>query len=68
MWLTQGGALCYYSKKEEKNLIYYPADDLVHAEIKILGENEYPGKPYNFEVPDTKRRGLLLRTLTSHVM
>merc|ERR1711862_1001366 len=31
MWIAKNGSLCYYSKKEERDIVYYTAGDLLHA-------------------------------------
>jgi len=36
MWVSKNGSLCYYSKKQEKNLIYYNHADLEHCTLREL--------------------------------
>lgn len=39
MWVSKNGSLCYYSKKQEKNLIYYNHADLEHCTIREIPPN-----------------------------
>jgi serine/threonine protein kinase len=36
MWVSKNGSLCYYSKKQEKNLIYYNHGDLEACTLREL--------------------------------
>merc|ERR550537_788046 len=49
MWLSKNGSLVYYSKKEDKDLVYYTADDLARATIKPLTSDESV-KPWPFQI------------------
>eukprot|EP00747_Dinoflagellata_sp_TGD_P136652 gnl/TRDRNA2_/TRDRNA2_175580_c1_seq2.p1 gnl/TRDRNA2_/TRDRNA2_175580_c1~~gnl/TRDRNA2_/TRDRNA2_175580_c1_seq2.p1 ORF type:complete len:712 (+),score=158.56 gnl/TRDRNA2_/TRDRNA2_175580_c1_seq2:61-2196(+) len=42
MWITNGGALCYWSIKESKRLVYLDHAHLVHADIKATTEAHHP--------------------------
>lgn len=41
MWLAKNGSLCYFSKKEAKELQYYTAEDIKHV---LLRELHYPNE------------------------
>lgn len=48
MWLSKNGSLVYWSKKEQKELVYYSHSDVVHAAISI-SEGRTP-LPWAFQV------------------
>merc|ERR1719456_1733601 len=48
--ITGAGALAYFSAKEKKDLIYYTAQDMRLARIRILKEEECTGRPFVFEL------------------
>ncbi|CAK0802639.1 unnamed protein product, partial [Prorocentrum cordatum] len=49
MWISQNGSLAYHSVREDRELVYYNADDLANATTVALDE---PGscKPWAFRV------------------
>jgi serine/threonine protein kinase len=49
MWLSKNGSLVYFSKKEDKDLVYYRPDDLARAEYKKL-DNSTASKPFPFQI------------------
>jgi hypothetical protein len=49
MWLSKNGSLVYWSKKEEKELVYYTHSDLAHASIVIIPDGQ-SFKPWTFQV------------------
>jgi len=49
MWIAKNGSLVYYSKKEEKNLVYYTPEDLARASIKKIPDAD-SFKPFTFQV------------------
>ena len=40
MWLSRSGAFCYYSQKENRDLIYHTAEDMRLAKIKAIREGQ----------------------------
>merc|ERR1740123_3005045 len=40
MWITTNGSLVYYSPKEERDLVYYTAADLGHAQV-VKAEDQH---------------------------
>jgi serine/threonine protein kinase len=49
MWLSRNGSLVYYSKKEERDLVYYTSADLLRATYtKVPQKDSF--KPYTFLV------------------
>jgi len=57
MWLAVNGSLVYYSKKEERDLVYYTAEDISHATFTKLAENE-SCKPWSFQVRLPAKHGI----------
>merc|ERR1719454_1018001 len=49
MWIGKNGSLVYYSKKEERDLVYYTAADLSRATYSNVPCNE-SCKPHTFLV------------------
>merc|ERR1712232_167440 len=49
MWLSKNGSLVYFSKKEDKDLVYYTADDIARAEFKPLDKST-ASKPAPFQI------------------
>mmetsp|Transcript_62375 Transcript_62375/g.118423 ORF Transcript_62375/g.118423 Transcript_62375/m.118423 type:complete len:667 (+) Transcript_62375:40-2040(+) len=49
MWVAKNGSLVYYSKKEERDLVYYTSEDLSRATYTKL-KPEDSCKPYTFQV------------------
>lgn len=49
MWISKNGSLVYYSKKEERDLVYYTSADLMRAKYVIVPETEST-KPFTFQV------------------
>merc|ERR1712110_411795 len=49
MWISKNGCLAYWSKKEEKELVYFTAEDVKHATIVALS-NDLSFKPWTFQV------------------
>merc|ERR1712232_742662 len=49
MWVTKNGHLVYFSKKENKNLVYYNPDDLAGATYALVAEQK-TCKPWSFTV------------------
>merc|ERR1719498_999427 len=47
MWTSKNGSLVYYSKKEERDLVYYTAADLMRATYTLVPSAE-SCKPYTF--------------------
>merc|ERR1719231_1441464 len=39
MWVSKNGSLVYWSKREEKDLIYYTHSDLVKAEVNTVDDS-----------------------------
>jgi len=49
MWISKNGSLVYYSKKEERDLVYYTSADLMRATYqKVPDADSY--KPFTFQV------------------
>eukprot|EP00933_Yihiella_yeosuensis_P018659 TRINITY_DN15240_c0_g1_i3.p1 TRINITY_DN15240_c0_g1~~TRINITY_DN15240_c0_g1_i3.p1 ORF type:complete len:689 (+),score=146.41 TRINITY_DN15240_c0_g1_i3:50-2116(+) len=49
MWISKNGSLVYWSKKEERELVYYTADDIHDATFTLI-PNEQSFKPWAFQV------------------
>jgi hypothetical protein len=49
MWIARNGSLVYFSKKDNKNLVYLTAQDIADATIRLLDADESP-KPWSFSV------------------
>lgn len=49
MWIAKNGSMVYYSKKEERNLVYYSPADLLRATYKEL-PREGSALPFPFQV------------------
>mmetsp|Transcript_49797 Transcript_49797/g.153777 ORF Transcript_49797/g.153777 Transcript_49797/m.153777 type:complete len:92 (+) Transcript_49797:604-879(+) len=49
MWLSENGCLVYYSKKEERELVYYTDGDLAHCQVEALPEGA-AARPWSFQV------------------
>jgi hypothetical protein len=47
MWIAKNGSLVYYSKKEERDLVYYTSADLMRAKYSIVPAAE-SCKPFTF--------------------
>mmetsp|Transcript_57797 Transcript_57797/g.124987 ORF Transcript_57797/g.124987 Transcript_57797/m.124987 type:complete len:662 (-) Transcript_57797:319-2304(-) len=57
MWIAQNGALCYFSAKENKELIHYNYEDIAGCEIHVEDEGKFP-KPFAFTINLAKMDGL----------
>jgi len=42
MWVGKNGSLCYHSKKESRDLMYYNQQDLSAMSVRLLGEAARP--------------------------
>eukprot|EP00397_Hematodinium_sp_SG-2012_P018589 GEMP01019050.1.p1 GENE.GEMP01019050.1~~GEMP01019050.1.p1 ORF type:complete len:629 (+),score=124.86 GEMP01019050.1:148-2034(+) len=49
MWIAKNGSLCYFSKKENRVLMYQNADDVKEATLSILKKGE-TAQEYAFEM------------------
>lgn len=49
MWISKNGSLVYWSKKEERELVYYTADDLIKATLRLIA-NDSSCRPWSFQV------------------
>jgi hypothetical protein len=49
MWLSKNGSLVYWSKKEEKELVYYTHSDLACASLVTLPDDQ-SCKPWTFQI------------------
>jgi len=49
MWISKNGSLVYWSKKEDRELVYYTSDDITNAKI-IFIPNEDTFMPWAFQV------------------
>lgn len=49
MWISKNGSLVYWSKKEERELVYYTSSDIHTAEFKFLPNTE-SFRPWTFQV------------------
>lgn len=56
-WLVEDGALCYWSKKDERSFQYYTRADLEHATICRVA-NESFCRPWSFQVCLPNVKGL----------
>ncbi|CAD7967310.1 unnamed protein product [Amoebophrya sp. A25] len=50
MWLAKNGAFCYFSKKENKELMYYRPDDIRHVRYRKLHYPTESCRPFSFEL------------------
>mmetsp|Transcript_5428 Transcript_5428/g.13455 ORF Transcript_5428/g.13455 Transcript_5428/m.13455 type:complete len:1010 (+) Transcript_5428:125-3154(+) len=57
MWLAKDGSFCYWSNKEEKELIQYTANAVANAMLKKI-TNEKSAKPWSFQVQIPGRHGV----------
>mmetsp|Transcript_53010 Transcript_53010/g.124215 ORF Transcript_53010/g.124215 Transcript_53010/m.124215 type:complete len:691 (-) Transcript_53010:146-2218(-) len=49
MWISKNGALVYWSVKDERELVYYTANDVAECRIVVL-DNSDSCKPWAFQV------------------
>mmetsp|Transcript_64930 Transcript_64930/g.155094 ORF Transcript_64930/g.155094 Transcript_64930/m.155094 type:complete len:711 (+) Transcript_64930:54-2186(+) len=49
MWIAKNGSLVYWSKKEERELVYYTSQDLVRCSIRPLKDTQ-SCKPFTFQI------------------
>lgn len=49
MWIARNGSLVYFSKKEDRNLIYYTADDLANATYSEIPDED-SCRPWAFRI------------------
>jgi len=49
MWIAKNGSLVYWSKKEERDLVYYTSDDIRKAKFKEL-DNNMSIRPWPFQI------------------
>lgn len=49
MWLSKNGSLVYWSKRDEKELVYYTSTDLAHASLLRI-DNSESARPWTFQV------------------
>jgi hypothetical protein len=49
MWIAKNGSLVYYSKKEERDLVYYTSADLSRATFSVV-DKALSNKPHTFLV------------------
>lgn len=49
MWIARNGSLVYLSKKEERELVYYTADDIARAKFLEV-DNSQSFRPWAFQV------------------
>lgn len=49
MWISKNGSLCYFSKKENRNLIYYESNDIQGAAFARV-RTDASVLPYTFEI------------------
>merc|ERR1740138_108691 len=49
MWLSKNGSLVYFSKKDERELVYYTHSDVAKAKVTKI-PNEESGRPWSFQV------------------
>jgi len=49
MWIAKNGSLVYWSKKEDRELVYYTANDIAKAKF-VLIDNEDTSQPWAFQV------------------
>jgi len=49
MWIAKNGSLVYWSKKEDRELVYYTADDISNAKFVFL-EKDDAYHPFAFQV------------------
>jgi len=57
MWLSKNGCLVYWSRREEKELVYYTLSDLEVAVVTPIA-NEESFYPWTFQVQLAERSGL----------
>jgi len=49
MWLAKNGSLVYWSKRDERDLIYYTPDDIERADITRIPDKD-SWRPFTFQV------------------
>jgi hypothetical protein len=49
MWISKNGSLVYFSKKEDRELVYYSADDIARASFADI-PNADSFRPWTFQV------------------
>jgi hypothetical protein len=49
MWLSRDGSLVYYSVKEDRDLVYYTADDVAGATLDVVPDAQ-SARPFTFSV------------------
>jgi hypothetical protein len=49
MWIAKNGSLVYWSKKEERDLVYYTGDDVARATLNLVKDGE-SWRPWTFQV------------------
>merc|ERR1712039_13535 len=49
MWIAKNGSLVYWSKKEDRELVYYTADDIARASLAELAAAQSL-RPWSFQV------------------
>merc|ERR1740120_5160 len=50
MWIAKNGSLCYFSPKEDRDLVYYTAKDVATAKVEQIPEAQQGCKAYGFTV------------------
>merc|ERR1712232_624678 len=56
MWLSKNGSLVYFSKKDQKELVYYSSSDVENATLSI--QTEESCKPWGFQVQLPTQNGI----------
>lgn len=56
MWLAKNGSLVYWSVKDQAELVYYTAADLLHARVKRIS-NGMSAKPWSFQIAVASTNG-----------
>ncbi|CAE8646368.1 unnamed protein product [Polarella glacialis] len=49
MWISKNGSLVYWSKKEDRDLVYYTSDDMARARFTLIPKDA-AFKPWAFQV------------------
>jgi len=57
MWIAVNGSLVYWSKKEERDLVYYTAEDLASATYKKIPDSQ-SNRPWTFQVHLQAKHGV----------
>jgi len=57
MWMSSTGNLVYYSKKDERDLVYFGVGDLQGSQVKKI-KTEESCKPFSFQVVLAQRDGV----------